>query len=200
MVLRRLFPWVQRDEILKQYMPLLDLPSHQPTLDLYLRIDEKLNDKIKDSIIKRHLSLHSVRELLELNNDEQLKAFQFIIELKLNMNYQKQFFEYINDISMKNKISISDILDDESLIRICRDTRMNNPQKINTVFRLLRSKIFPRLSEAEEAFKKTVPFFESSHYRMEVPFKNGKELKEKLMHLSRTEGLIKLQDPWEKDA
>jgi hypothetical protein len=34
---------------------------------------------------------------------------------------------------------------------------------------------------------------------MEIMFKTGEELKEKIEHLGKTEGLAELYNPWEKD-
>ncbi|MFH1294113.1 MAG: hypothetical protein ABIJ44_08305, partial [Pseudomonadota bacterium] len=80
--------------------------------------------------------------------------------------------------------------------------------------KLLRGRRFPSLVKAEKAFKKKVssldlpksasihapPYFEEPHYRLEVLFREGKELRETINRLNLTEGLDKLGDPWEKDV
>jgi ParB-like chromosome segregation protein Spo0J len=199
MVLRRLSQWTERDEIMNRYMGLLQLPSHERTLDFYLRLDQELDDEIKMAIINGHLSLHAAKRFLDLDNKAKSVIFKLISNLKLNINQQKQLFEYLDDISNKYKMPIADILEEETLKKICCNTRMNNPQKAVSVLRVLRSKIFPRLIEAEENFNRATsalglpegvrinypPFFESPNYRLEVPFKNGKELIEKIAKLSR---------------
>ncbi|MBW2144771.1 MAG: hypothetical protein JRG75_10305 [Deltaproteobacteria bacterium] len=211
MVLRRLSSWVPRDEILEHYMPLLGLSSHAPTLDFFLKLDKELDEKNKKSIAGGQLSLHAAKLLLEMNTDARLSVSQLILELKFNVNQQKQLIEYIVDISNKNKETIPEILEDVSLKTISSDTRMNNPQKVHFLLRMLRSRIFPRLTDAEETFKSTAsaldlpegvriqypPFFEAPNYRLEIFFKNGKELKDKIERLSRTKGISKLRDPWE---
>jgi len=214
MVLRRLSSRVSRDEILGHYMPLLGLSSHGPTLDFFLKLDEELDEKIKKSIAEGHLSLHAAKLLLEMDMDARLSVSQLISKLKFNVNQQKQLIEYIIDISNSDQETIPKILEDVSLKNICSDTRMNNPQKIHSLLRMLRSRIFPRLTDAEVTFKSAAsaldlpegvrihypPFFEAPDYRLEIYFKSGKELKDKIECLSRIKGISKLRDPWETDT
>ena len=42
------------------------------------------------------------------------------------------------------------------------------------------------------------PFFESPHYKLEISFKDGKDLMEKILMLTKKEGLIHFKDPWKK--
>jgi hypothetical protein len=214
MVLTRLSSWIPRDEILEHYMPFLGLSSHAPTLDFFLKLDKELDEKVKESIVEGLLSLHAAKLLLEMNTDGRLSVFQLMTKLKFNVNQQKQFIEYIIDLSLKNKKTIPEIFKDVSLKNICSDTRMNDPQKAHAILGMLRSWIFPRLTHAEKTFKRMAsaldlpegvrihypPFFEAPNYRLEFFFKSGKELMDKVERLSRTEGLLKLRDPWETDT
>jgi hypothetical protein len=43
------------------------------------------------------------------------------------------------------------------------------------------------------------PFFEDPDYRLEIFFKNGKRLREKIDALGKLSGLESLGDPWEED-
>jgi len=214
MALKRLSPWIGRNDILGHYMPLLDLPSHEPTLFFYLKLEEGLEEEVKEYLVSGHLSLHAAKTLLDIDRDARSSLFQLISNLRLNVNQQKHLFDYILDISHKENKSISDFFGEEPIEKICSDARMNNPQKARAVLRYLRSKLFPTLIKAETTFKKMVsrldlsegvtinppPFFESPHYTLEVLFKDGKELHEKIERLSRTEGLKDLGDPWERRA
>lgn len=210
MILSRLSSMIQRNEILEYYMPLLELPSHGPTLDLYLRLDHELDEKSRESISKGHLSLYAAKLFLEIDNDARTSVLQLILNLKFNINQQRQLVDNIIMLSNNSKRSIVDILEEKTLKNIYCDTRMNNPQKVNAILMTLRSRVFPRLIEAEETFKKTTsdldlpegvrishpPFFESPNYRLEVLFKNGKDLEAKIERLYQTKGFSSLRDPW----
>jgi len=213
MVLSRLCSRIDRNEVLKNYMPILDLPSHAPTLDLFLRLDKESDEDIKTLIIIGELSLVAAKMIFLLDNDAKSIISKLISKFKFNVNQQIQLIEYLNDISFSERKKIRDILEEKPFKTLYSDTRMNNPQKVRALLKVLRKRIFPKLIKAEETFKQTVsildlpegiriyppPFFEAPNYRMEVLFANGNELKKKIEDLSRTEGLSKLREPWEKD-
>ena len=95
------------------------------------------------------------------------------------------------------------------------EDRMNTPQRAKAVFRLLRKRRFPTLALAEERFKTKVsylrlpegvridppPHFEGPHYRLEVLFKNGSQLRNKIERLlTQPEALEGLVPPWKEHS
>jgi len=117
--------------------------------------------------------------------------FQWITDLKLNINQQIHFIEYIIDLSIIKEKSIPDILNENQFRDILRNNRSNNPQKAKRLINLLRSSRFPALNRAEKWFKKKYDklelskrvkiihpaFFEAPDYRLEILFRDGAELK-----------------------
>jgi ParB family transcriptional regulator, chromosome partitioning protein len=214
MILKRLSLLVDKNDILDHYMPLLNLPSHEPVLSLYLRVEDELEDKIKTSLCGNKLSLHAARLLLELERDERLGIFNLLDELIFNVNQQKQLIGYLGDIKQLSDVRILDILEDQAIRIIRYDNNLNKPQKVNAILKVLRTRISPRLIESEESFKKmlsrlnlpegvrivTPPYFESPDYQMVIQFRDGKELQEKIDRLSSTKGIKDIRDPWEKDS
>ena len=213
MVISRLSRRLEPATILETYMPLLGLPSKEHTRILYCRLENELDEQTKGAMVTGQVSLHAVRLILDMEDEAKDRVFRLIEQLMFNVNQQKQLIEYLTDICHIENKTIPDILSEQSLQEICADTHMNNPQKVKLILKKLRSRIFPRLITAEKAFNKTAstldlpagvrisaaPFFEAPDYRMEILFKNGKALNEKLRHLSKTKGLENLVDPWEKD-
>jgi len=211
MILRRLTPRVSREEILDHYMPLLNLPSHASTLDFYLKLEE-LDLNCKVSIIEGTLSLKAVRLILDIDHEFHSSIYSWISNIKFNFNQQIQFIEYICDISIRENIPIPTVLSAEQLVRIADNHKMNNPQKAKLVLDLLRSRRFPSLTRAEKAFKATVsrmdlpegvsvqppPFFEKPYYRLDILFRDGKDLRDKINSLHRLKDLERIEDPWQK--
>lgn len=212
MILYRLTPHTIRDEILNYYMPLLDLPSHEPTLDLFLKL-EGLDTIIKRSIAEGTVSLKTIKQIVDMGHEPCMVIFTWLKKIKLNFNQQLQFIEYIKDISIKEEKSINQILEEKQLLKLLEDTKLNNPQKTKHVLNLLKSRRFPRLTDSEKTFQKNIsrlnlpkdvriqhpPFFETPHYRLEILFRNGKELKEKIDYLAELDRLEMIEDPWETD-
>lgn len=214
MVLSRLASYLPRIEILTHYMPLLDLPSHESTFLLFRDIEEVLDKEIKEYIVQGLLSLQAIKMLLDLDHDARSCLSQLVVKLKFNINQQIQLIDYILDLSHISDKSISEFLENHPLQSICADTSMNNPQKARAVLHLLRSERFPTLVEAEKAFNKNVSslnlpkgakishsrFFEAPDYRLEILFREGRELKRKLERLCSTRGIEDLKNPWEEDT
>ncbi len=211
MVLSRLENYFNRTEILKQYMPLLDLPSHEPILIFFINLEKNFKKDIKEYIVQGHMSLKTAKMLLEMDLESRHSVFHLISNIKFNVNQQIQLIDYLVDLSNINGKSVSMFLKEQPFENICSDTHLNNPQKANALLRQLKAKRFPTLHQAETAFKDKVlklglpkdirviapPYFEAPHYRLEVLFKDGKELVEKTKSLLRIDGLKDLRNSWE---
>ena len=211
MVLTRLIPWIKTLEIVEHYMPLLGLPSNKATLSSYLKLEEEMGFRAKESIAQGQLSLRNAMMLLNIDSISRSSIIDLISNIKLTVNQQRQLIDYTIDLAHIEGTSIPDVLDDKSVKRINSDTRMNNPQKGRALIRHLRMRRYPSVSKAEKEFKKMVsrlslekmvridhsPSFESPYYRLEVLFKDGPSLREKLENFMR-EDIDILTDPWER--
>jgi len=212
MVLARLIPWVNPLEILEYYMLLLGLPSNKATLSSYLKLEEEMGFRAKESIAQGQLSLRNAITLLDMDSISRSSIIDLLSNIKLTVNQQRQLTDYTIDLAHIEGTSIPDVLDDESVKRIISDTRMNNPQKGRALIHQLRKRRYPSVSKAEKEFKKKVsrlnlgekvridhsPSFESPYYRLEVLFKDGPSLREKLENFMR-EDIDSLTDPWKKE-
>jgi ParB family chromosome partitioning protein len=212
MVLSHLNSYLTLTEIMKDYMSLLDLPSHEETFDFFLRIERELDENIKIYLAQGHISLKVVKMLLDIDPISRTPVFGLISNLKFNINQQIQLINYIVDISHITKAPIIELLKDQPLENICLNDNLNTPQKAKAVLRLLKTRRFPLLTEAEKAFDKVVSkldipkrvhidpplFFESPDYRLEILFRDGKELRGKVGQLFKMDGIEELGNPWER--
>ncbi len=212
MALRRLSAMVRTEDILACYMPLLGLPRNGTLLETYAGIED-LGDDIKVFLARRELSLQTMKHLQEMGRDSRTAAFEWISNMKFTMSQQKQFIDYIIDLSLINGISIAQLLAAEELQAIRRDGDLNLPQKTKRVLAYLRARRLPRLLRAEKGFQRIVdelrlppgvrvfhpPYFEGGTYRFEILFETGSVLRKTMTHLSRLEGLERLGDPWQNE-
>jgi len=214
MVLRRLSQCLPEDQILEEYMPLLNLPSHRTTLFLYIELEARLEDEIKLDLARGNLALRAARMLLEMDSRTRWSVFRILSNLTLNVNQQLQFIDYVVDIAKIEKKGVTELLHEPVLVELCTGEGINRPQRTKAVLNFLRSRRLPTLKEAERRFHETVnrlklpqgvsisasPFFEASQYRLQVLFENGEELRRKIVRLAETEGLLALGDPWREKA
>ena len=214
MILKRLYSQVPGKEMLEVYMPLLELPSNEPTLLFFIKLEQELDTEIKKYLVQKKISLQTAKMLLKMESDERRHIFSFMSNIKFNINQQKQFIDNIIDLAVIENKPVYELLKEPSLKAILVNKHSNNPQKAKAILKLLRGRRFPSLVKAEKSFKKKVssldlpksasihvpPYFEEPHYRLEVLFREGKELRETINRLTLTEALDELGDPWEKDV
>ena len=212
MALARLLEWVPAKEVVKTFMPLFDLPSHEETLHVFVQIATEFDRQAKDLLAGGDLSTKAAKLLLEMDSAVREKFCRYFSIIKFSKNQQAQFIGFIDDLSHIEDNAITRLLDDPELTDICHNEQMNNPQKTRALIALLRSRRLPHLVKAEKGFRRMVeklafpagcritppPFFEAPQYRLEVSFENGKDLMEKLLILVKKEGLVTLEDPWDK--
>jgi hypothetical protein len=136
-----------------------------------------------------------------------------ILNLKLTFNQQLQFIDLIVDICIRDGMGINELLNQASFAGVMKNENLNLPQKAKATLGLLESIRFPRLTRSIDSFRKAVsalglpdgtrishsPFFEGPEYRLEVPFKNGRQLREKVNVLNELDGLEALTDPWQEE-
>jgi len=210
MILDRLMPWIKKDEIIEHYMPLVGLPSHVPTLQFYLRLEQELGPLTKSLMARGRLALKAAKLLLDMDYPSRSSVVGLISNIKLNVNQQIQLIEHISDLSHIEHKSIGDILGESSVEKIRSNTRMNEPQKGRAILRAIRVRRYPSLSSAETTFRKRLsrlrlgdrvridypPGFEAPHYRLQVLFKNGRALREELADLL-SQDIETITDPWQ---
>jgi len=205
MVLKRLTRFLDSEEIVTSFMPILGISSNRQTLELLLGLEE-LEETIRISVAMERLSLRVAGLMVSLGKDDRLRISDLFTSLKWSFNRQWEVTQWITEIASREGRSIKEIIDEGEILRVLNNERMNNPQKVKSIVKILKARRFPSLLEAEKSFKKGLsdislpssvevippPFFEGIDYKLEIVFRKGRELKEKLAvlsHLSALEGV-----------
>lgn len=211
MILARLATYLPENQLLGHYMGLLGLAPRRSTLESYIAFDRDLDEPMKQALSAGTISESTATSLLALPTEERAEVTALFSSITFNMNQQRQLIELLVDISRIAGISITEMVRSKPFLDILTSPAMNRPQKARALLALLRSRRFPRLTRAEEVFKKRIaklklpravriqapPSFESEVYCMEISFRNGQELKATIDLLADIEGLREIQDPWE---
>jgi ParB/RepB/Spo0J family partition protein len=211
MILQRLQRYVGKKEILSSFMPLLSLSSHEGTLELYVKLLD-LEEAIRKAIAHEEISIKAVKALVELERPSQKIVFEWIVALKLNLNQQMRFIEYAQDISMRDGVTIPELLSEEIFLEIAEDPRLNNPQKAKKVLETLRVRRYPRLARAQHDVQRAIsalslppaavihydPYLENPNYHLQIGFKDGKALRKTIQKLHVLDELEAIPELWEK--
>ena len=209
MILQRLTHFISTEEIVTNFMPILGIPSNKQQLELFLGLDE-LEERIKISIAIEQLSIRVAGLLRHIDKNDRLKINNLFTSLKWSFNQQWETIQWIKEIASREGRSINKIIDSKDIKEILHNTTMNKPQKVKAIVRILKFRRFPSLSKAEKLFIKGVsnlslplgvkiippPFFEGTDYKLEVTFRKGEDLKEKLANLCNVPELKHIPDFW----
>ena len=209
MILQRLTHFISTEEIVTNFMPILGIPSNKQQLELFLGLDE-LEERIKISIAIEQLSIRVAGLLRHIDKNDRLKINNLFTSLKWSFNQQWETIQWIKEIASREGCSINKIINSKDINEVLHNTTMNKPQKVKAIVRILKFRRFPSLSKAEKLFIKGVsnlslplgvkiippPFFEGTDYKLEVTFRKGEDLKEKLANLCNIPELKYIPDFW----
>jgi hypothetical protein len=212
MILKGLMMNISKEDVERDFIHILDIKNPRE-IDMLMEISE-FNETEKRYIAKGDISINAIRLVRGLDNRSRSVILKCISELGLNFNQQLQYIDYISDISIKEGKSIADIMDEYQFLSYLKEKDINTPQKGRAILNLLRTRRFPFLTKNEKEFNKKIkrlgfpdgirikhpPFFEGQDYRLEIVFKDGIELKQKVCALARIEELNNIKDPWREDS
>ncbi len=214
MILRRLLDLIPHEDVLNIYMPILHLPSHPATLELYVGIEKVFEPLAKTLLATERLSIKTAKLLLDMNNQDREMFCTYYSAIGFSKNQQAQFVDLISDLSHMENVPMAQMLSARELKDIRDSDQMNNPQKAKALMTLLRKKRSPRLMKANRRFSQWVKklalpggvhitppaFFEDTRYRLDMTFENGNDLMDKLRVLQKKKELATFEDPWDKSA
>jgi len=209
MVLHRLTCFLTKEEIVTNFLPILGIPSNRQMLEQFLCLEE-LEETIRISVAMERLSLRVAGLMSSLGRDERLRINDLFVSLRWSFNLQWQAFLWITEIAGREGRSVREVIDDKRIVAIKENGKMNSPQKVRAIVGQLRKWRFPIIVEYEGSFKKGVSdlslpsrvrvippqFFEGLDYKLEIDFRDGKELREKVERLSHIDGLEEIADFW----
>ncbi len=209
MALHRLTRFLTKEEIVTNFMPILGIPSNRQALEQFLGLEE-LEEKIRISVAMERLSPRVAGLMCSLGRDDRLRMNDLFVSLRWSFSQQWEATQWIMEIAGREGRSIREVMEDERIREVLKNDKMNSPQKVRAIVRALRERRSPILMESERSFKRGIsdlslpsgvrvippPFFEGTDYRLEIVFREGKELREKAARLSRTAGLEEITDFW----
>jgi hypothetical protein len=194
--LKRLGEFVEYRELIEAYLPLFGLGRSGEVLMRYVQL-LRLSRSLQLAVAREQLAVGVAGELLRVLPAERRALFGLFRQLRLGVNLQKEFFTLCFEISRRDTMSITQLIQDSGVQEILNDERLSASQKAEHVREHLKQLRFPRLSEKERRFHSAVkrlglppgaalyapPYFEGTTYRLELRFGTCAELREKVGQL-----------------
>ena len=139
-------------QVIERYLPVLNLPVNQKTVDRYLsllQLEEPILMALQNGLLTDRLAF----ELAELSIRDRLSLFEVVDRLHLSVSNQKKLFTGVAELAGRRKMSFMDILADANVLDILNHPATNIPQKTAKLMAWLEKERLPRLHAAESAFR-----------------------------------------------
>lgn len=184
--------------ILETYLPLLQLGKNPKVLETYLKFND-LEDYIQQAVVDDFIGIEMAIKMLDFSQEDRLTFFMLAKRLQLGKNRQRELLNLLLDLSKRDDLSFSQIIDTESIQEILSNDSIATPIKAERVRHILHTRRYPRFSEVEREFNDIVkrmrlprsmsltPFayFEQSRYTLKFEFADQKDFEHKLDFLQK---------------
>jgi ParB family chromosome partitioning protein len=184
---------VPEKEVINRYLPLLGLQPHLRMMRKIINL-LKLERGLQEYLVKETLSLSAAAHFLHLDQDGQRAILPLLETLRLGENHVKEIVSFVQEVSLRDGIAVSSLLAGDKIKEIISSQETPRPQRIEQLRKALKRMRFPRLTAMEERFadyKRSLslppqlsfyppPFFEGEEFRMELRFKDFRQLQEQV--------------------
>ncbi len=209
MALSHLESQVTREQLQRVCLPLLGLSPRPGLVEAYLALN-RAEGPVRRAVAFGYLSMKAFHMLQRWSSADRTEATRVIQQLKYNTNKQVQFIDILDDIMDADGLDAASILADEPIAVILEQASDNPPQAAARLLDRLRERRFPSLAAAEQIFRRTVAaadlprgvvvthprFFEGTDFRLEIRYRDGRELRDMVDALRRNPGLEGMGPPW----
>lgn len=179
---------ITQNEIIGKYMPLLGINPNSKTLNNLISLN-RLQDDIKQYIIEEDIPIINAVKLAGLKTKDLSALFILLKMIKIGTNYLHQMLLYLEEISLRDDISIEVLLEETK--PIAGEQNLSMPQKGLKIIDALKDRRYPRLAKIEKEIitgiremrlpkeiKLTYPqYLEEGDWKAEIRFKDQEQLK-----------------------
>ena len=180
----------------------LGLPASQKAINRISPLCDMLAN-IQEGIENEYISLPIAHSLSKLPSQDAKTFANLFAQLRPGLNYQREIFTYSYEISKRDQITVTEILESQAVQQILSSDG-DRKYKINTIRNHLKCLRFPQYSNMEKKVLQQInnlklPFqtklsppayFEGNTYLLQMTFKNAAELQQSLADvLSKTNAI-----------
>jgi len=184
-----LSPFYKSDDSLAQAAAALGLPD-SPSLVEKIKNVCYLPLLLQKAIISGNISLPMAMELGAMPPDEASAIVKLFDSLNLSLNKQREILTFIREISLRETLSVLDLLEENRLKEILTDTDLDRVQKTRLIRFNLKKRRFPVIVKTEQEFEanrkrlnlgpglKLIPpkNFEGTEFMLSMSFKSLTDL------------------------
>lgn len=188
---------VNRTVVIKTYLPLLSLETHEKILNTFLSL-VRMEDEIKKYILKEEVSRSNIRILSTFTSKDRTAILRLISPLKMSENRLREVMTLLEEISRRERCAVQEVVDRREIEAILSEKETSPSQKTERVKKVLMDYRYPRMSRIEERFERKKrelnlppnvslhhpPFFEGRGLKIEFQFETMDEYRSVISSLS----------------
>jgi hypothetical protein len=187
---------------------------------LGLGVNREMIDKLKSvnrmpaalqqGLIEQSIALPMALRIQELQNHSEIDALgRLLLELNLSLNRQRELIDWIEAISRKDKLTITELLEEPRFLQILEDPDLDAPQKSSKIRLYFKRRRYPTIVETEEHYRRCLKRtkipkgiqlippsnFESDRFTIKADFKSPEDLlliNQRIEDLARSEAMAKM--------
>lgn len=166
------------------------LPASQASMERILPVAD-MSPALQESILCGNMALPIALQINRLNQADAIALDGFFRKLSAGLNVQRELLDFLVDISHRDGIPLVKLIEQEEITGILENKEVPAPQKVQALRKLLKTKRYPELSNAEHVFHRMLkslklssriqiqppPFFEGKTYRVTLRLDSRKQLK-----------------------
>lgn len=137
-----------REELIRHYLPLLQLAPHEKVLEIYVQI-QTFDEALKEYIAAHDLPMTVIELLANLSVEDRNAVFGLISTLKIGVNKLKDMLTMLEEIALRDQRQIHAILADSQIQEILTHAAYSGPQKTVLIRKVLRQQRYPQLTDLE---------------------------------------------------
>jgi ParB family chromosome partitioning protein len=184
--------------VTQTYLYLFSLEPNEKILNTYLSL-ARMENEIKTYVLKEEVSRSNIRLLARMSSQERMALHPLLSCLKLGENRLREMLTLLNEISRRERASITEVTDRPEVQAILSQKELTPIQRTERVKKVLMDLRYPKMRRMEEEFEKKrkalnllsgvslrpLPFFEGEGLRMEFQFENMEEYRAIVSSLSQ---------------
>lgn len=175
---------LEDSEIIKDILPLLGIASNRKHLDRSLALSS-LDVSIKKAYYEDKITIEQCQMLADISENNRVQILnKVLLKYKLNNNESKQVINTIEEISLRDSISVNEVI---SIAENAFDKKKKDKNELRKELKRIR---YPDLYNVEEKYKVLVdklnlpdrmnvfvnPYFETNDLELRLKFKSSEEL------------------------
>jgi hypothetical protein len=193
LVVKKLSAFLEENDLIRNYLPLLNLPPRKETIERCLKINE-ISPIYLPALLQGRLFPETVETVAKDFFPVAHLVFALFIFLHWGFQKQKEFLSDLKEICIRRREEAENFLSSRPIMAILQRSKWTPQQKGEALRKYFRTCLFPILTETEKRFADRIslldlnqktriyppPFFEGGQYGLEIRFANPKDLKASL--------------------